>query len=197
MKRIIIGLTGASGSILAYTAIKKLLENGHEVHLVASGLGERVMAYELEQPYSEILSEFMTYSKFVHHDNDNLFARIASGSYPVDAMCIIPCSMGTLGKISGGTSDNLICRAADVMLKERRPLILVTRETPLSGIHLENMVKLSRYGATIMPPVPAFYNRPKTLEDVIAHTVARILSTIGVTLDEHISWNGLEDNGHE
>ncbi|HAS73530.1 MAG TPA: aromatic acid decarboxylase [Clostridiales bacterium UBA8960] len=197
MKRIIIGLTGASGSILAYTAVKKLLDNGHEVHFVASDLGQRVMAYELERSYSEILIEFGSYRNFVHHENDNMFASIASGSYSSDAMCIIPCSMGTLGKISGGIADNLLCRAADVMLKEHRPLVLVTRETPLSGIHLENMVKLSRYGATIMPPVPAFYNKPKSLEDMIQHTVARILRALGITLDEHVTWSGLEDSSHE
>ena len=201
MKRILVGLTGASGSVLAYTVVKLLLENGHEVHFVASKLGERVMAYELERDYTDVISEFESFSHFVHHDNDDLFASIASGSYPVDAMVIVPCSMGTLGKIAGvsklgervmayelerdytdvisefesfshfvhhdnddlfasiasgsypvdamvivpcsmgtlgkiagGIADSLICRAADVALKERRALVLVTRETPLSGI---------------------------------------------------------------
>ena len=192
MKRIVVGLTGASGSILAYTVIQKLLENGHEVHLVASTLGERVMAYELERRYQDILADFKKNPNFVVHDNDNLFASISSGSYLVDAMCIVPCSMGTLGKIAGGISDSLICRAADVTLKERRPLVLVIRETPLSGIHLENMLKLNRYGATIMPPVPAYYNKPKTVADIVTGSAARILRTLGVIIDDYKVWSGDE-----
>lgn len=190
MKRILVGLTGASGSVLAYTVVKSLLENGHEVHFVASKLGERVMAYELERDYADVLSEFGSFSHFVHHDNDNLFASIASGSYPVDAMVIVPCSMGTLGKIAGGIADSLMCRAADVALKERRTLVLVTRETPLSGIHLENMLKLTRYGATILPPVPAYYSKPKTVQDIVNQTAARILSTLGIITEEQVVWNG-------
>ena len=190
MKRILVGLTGASGSVLAYTVVKLLLENGHEVHFVASKLGERVMAYELERDYADILCEFGSFSHFVHHDNDNLFASIASGSYPVDGMVIVPCSMGTLGKITGGIADSLICRAADVALKERRALILVTRETPLSGIHLENMLKLTRYGATIVPPVPAYYSKPKTVQDIVNQTAARILGTLGIVTEEQVVWNG-------
>ncbi len=190
MKRILVGLTGASGSVLAYTVVKLLLENGHEVHFVASKLGERVMAYELDRDYADVLSEFETFSHFVHHDNDNLFASIASGSYPVDAMVIVPCSMGTLGKIAGGIADSLICRAADVALKERRALVLVTRETPLNGIHLENMLKLTRYGATILPPVPAYYSKPKTVQDIVNQTAARILGTLGIASEEQVVWNG-------
>lgn len=190
MKRILVGLTGASGSVLAYTVVKLLLENGHEVHFVASKLGERVMAYELERDYADVLSEFESFSHFVHHDNDNLFASIASGSYPVDAMVIVPCSMGTLGKIAGGIADSLICRAADVALKERRALVLVTRETPLNGIHLENMLKLTRYGATILPPVPAYYSKPKTVQDIVNQTAARILGTLGIASEEQVVWNG-------
>ncbi len=190
MKRILVGLTGASGSVLAYTVVKLLLENGHEVHFVASKLGERVMAYELERDYADVLSEFESFSHFVHHDNDNLFASIASGSYPVDAMVIVPCSMGTLGKIAGGIADSLICRAADVALKERRALVLVTRETPLSGIHLENMLKLTRYGATILPPVPAYYSKPKSVQDIVNQTAARILGTLGIVTEEQVVWNG-------
>lgn len=190
MKRILVGLTGASGSVLAYTVVKLLLENGHEVHFVASKLGERVMAYELERDYTDVISEFESFSHFVHHDNDDLFASIASGSYPVDAMVIVPCSMGTLGKIAGGIADSLICRAADVALKERRALVLVTRETPLSGIHLENMLKLTRYGATILPPVPAFYSKPKTVQDIVNQMSARILGTMGIITEEQVVWNG-------
>ncbi len=190
MKRILVGLTGASGSILAYAVIKQLLENGHEVHFVASKLGEQVMAYELERDYLNVLSEFESYGHFVRYDNENLFASIASGSFPIDAMVIVPCSMGTLGKIAGGIADSLICRAADVTLKERRSLVLVTRETPLNGIHLENMLKLTRYGAIILPPVPAYYNKPKTVQDIVTQTAARILGTLGMVTAEQVVWNG-------
>lgn len=192
MKTIIIGVTGASGSVLAHQTVLKLLALGYQVHFITTELGARVMAYELEQPFTELLQNYAQNHNFVHHKNDDLFASISSGSFPIDAMCILPCSMGTLGKIAGGISDSLICRAADVTLKERRPLLLVTRETPLSGIHLENMLKLSRYGAIIMPPMPAYYNRPKTVEALIDHTVSRILRTLGVTSDSDVIWTGGE-----
>lgn len=192
MKTIIVGVTGASGSVLAHQTVLKLLALGHNVHFITTELGARVMAYELEQPFSALLESYGHYPNFTRHQNDDLFASISSGSFPVDAMCILPCSMGTLGKIAGGISDSLICRAADVTLKERRPLLLVTRETPLSGIHLENMLKLNRYGAIIMPPVPAYYNRPKTVESLIDHTVSRILRTLGITSDTDMIWTGGE-----
>jgi len=172
MKRVIVGLTGASGSLLAQSVIDQLLTLGHEVHFVASKLGEKVMAYELETPYETVL------------------AAISSGSFPIDGMCIVPCSMGTLGKIASGITDTLICRAADVSLKERRPLVLMTRETPLNGIHLENMLKLSRYGAVIMPPVPAFYNRPQTVTAIVEQTAARALRTLGIMTEAYPVWNG-------
>ncbi|MDH8677926.1 UbiX family flavin prenyltransferase [Fusibacter bizertensis] len=190
MKRIIVGLTGASGSILAYSVIEQLLALGHEVHFVTSKLGEKVMAYEMEDHFEKIIGKFMSSPLFIKYDQENLFAAISSGSFPIDGMCIVPCSMGTMGKIAGGIADSLICRAADVTLKEKRPLVLVTRETPLSGIHLENMLKLTRYGAVIMPPVPAFYNRPKTVKDIVDQTAARVLRTLGIQSDTYPIWSG-------
>ncbi|MCA0385061.1 MAG: UbiX family flavin prenyltransferase [Firmicutes bacterium] len=190
MKRVIVGLTGASGSLLAQSVIDQLLTLGHEVHFVASKLGEKVMAYELETPYETVLAAFKENPLFHLYDNDNLFAAISSGSFPIDGMCIVPCSMGTLGKIASGITDTLICRAADVSLKERRPLVLMTRETPLNGIHLENMLKLSRYGAVIMPPVPAFYNRPQTVTAIVEQTAARALRTLGIMTEAYPVWNG-------
>lgn len=193
MKRIIVGLTGASGSALTYSVIEQLLSLGHEVHFVASKLGEKVMAYELEDNYEALISPFLNNSRFIRYEQEDLFSNISSGSYPIDGMCIVPCSMGTMGKIAGGIADTLICRGADVTLKEKRPLILVTRETPLSGIHLENMLKLTRYGAVIMPPVPAFYNKPKSVKEIVDQTAARVLRTFGIMSDTYPIWNGNSD----
>ena len=114
------------------------------------------------------------------HSRDDWMAPMASGSNPGDAMAICPCTMGTLGAVANGMADNLIERAADVMLKERRPLVLVPRETPLSAIHLENMLKLARAGAVILPPAPGFYTRPRTIDDVVDFVVARVLDHLGV-----------------
>lgn len=197
MKKIIVALTGASGSILAYKVVEQLLEAGHEVHFIASTQGEKVMAYELERDYGDILSDFKENKRFIVHANDQLFAPIASGSYPVDAMCIVPCSMGTMGKIAHGIADSLICRAADVTLKERRHLVLVVRETPLSSIHLENMLTLSRCGVSIVPPVPAYYNRPKTADEIATQSAARILKTLGIDSHNHVIWEGTMGDLHE
>lgn len=189
MKKIIIGLTGASGSVLAYRLMEALLTLGHEVHFVSTDMGKQVLAFELEMPFETAMTALNRLSPhFKRYESGDLFAAIASGSFSVDAMAVVPCSMGTLAKICTGISDSLLCRAADVTLKERRPLILVARETPLSSIHLENMLKLSRMGAVIMPPVPAFYNKPKTLDEVIDQSVGRILNTLGIHNELHQIW---------
>lgn len=191
MKRIVVGITGASGSILAKGVIEALLTGGHEVHLVVSEQGKKVLAYELEKDFSNFMNELKTLSsKLYLHETGDLFASISSGSFHTDGMIVVPCSMGTLGKIAGGTSDNLLCRAADVTLKEQRPLILVARETPLSSLHLENMLKLSRNGAVILPPVPAYYNRPKDLETLINHTIGRILKSAKIENPLYAVWHG-------
>lgn len=189
MKKIVIGMTGASGSILAYRLVQTLLELGHEVHFVSTEMGKKVMSFELEKPYVICLESFKNTSQhFYSYDNNQLFAKIASGSFFTDAMVVLPCSMGTLAKISTGISDSLLCRAADVCLKEQRQLILVPRETPLSSIHLENMLRLSRMGVAIMPPVPAFYQKPKTLADVVDLTVGRLISTLRINNPLHQIW---------
>lgn len=189
MKKIIIGITGASGSIFAYRLIEILLQLGYEVHLVATSNGERVCEYELEKSFEKIISSYSKFEgKLFRYANDNLFAKIASGSFKVDAMIVVPCSMGTLAKIAHGISDNLLTRVADVMLKEHRPLVLISRESPLSSIHLENMLKLSRLGVIIMPPVPILYNKPKTLEESIDLIVGRILVTLNIDNPYHKIW---------
>jgi 4-hydroxy-3-polyprenylbenzoate decarboxylase len=189
MKKIIVGITGASGSILAHRFIEALLFLNNEVHLVITPNGEKVCEYELEQSFEEMLEFYKKLGgKIYYYQNDDLFARISSGSYKTDAMVIIPCSMGTLGKVANGISDTLLTRTADVMIKEDRRLILITRESPLSSIHLENMLKLSRIGVTIMPPVPSFYNKPKNLEESISLTVGRILQNIDIENPYHKVW---------
>lgn len=196
MKKIIVGITGASGSIFAHRIIESLLSLGHEVHLVATSNGEKVCAYELDQSFKTLIKHYQSLSKneiaqnarlFVY-DNADLFSQIASGSYKTDAMVVVPCSMGTLAKISQGLSESLLTRAADVMIKEQRKLVLVTRESPLSPIHLENMLKLSRLGVMIMPPVPAFYNKPQTLAESVGMSVGRILEILNVENPHHKIW---------
>ena len=189
MKKIIVGITGASGSIFAHRFITSLLSLGHEVNLVVTPSGKSVCLYELEKNYEEMIDEYQTLKgQFDAYSNDDFFSKIASGSYKADAMVIIPCSMGTVSKVANGISDNLLTRAADVMIKEQRRLMLITRESPLSSIHLENMLKLSRIGVTIMPPVPAFYNKPKTLDDSINLSVGRMLESLDIENPFHKIW---------
>lgn len=190
MKKIIVAVTGASGSILAQKMIRELVALGHEVHLISTDQGKKVFEYELDMSIEAYVDAWTAENKLIYHDNQNFFSPLASGSYAVDAMIIVPCSMGTLGKIRSVTSDHLICRAADVMLKEKRPLVMVVRETPLSSLHLENMLHLSQAGALIMPPVPAYYNKPKDIDEMTSHTVGRILSTVGIQSREHKTWKG-------
>ena len=125
-------------------------------------------------------------------DPKDFFSKIASGSFPTRGMVVAPCSMGLLGRVASGTSDSLIERAADVTLKERRRLILLARESPLSSIHLENMLTLSRAGAVIMPPVPAFYMKPESIDDLIHQTLCRVMDLLGLDSDPEERWNGRE-----
>lgn len=190
MKKIIVGVTGASGSVFAHKLIEALLELGHEVHLVYTDNGQKVTEFELDNSLTSLLEHYgqINRENLYLYENGDLFSRIASGSYGVDAMVIVPCSMGTLAKVAHGISEHLITRAADVMIKENRKLVMVTRESPLSSIHLENMLKLSKIGVVIMPPVPAFYNKPSTLEDSILLSVGRILELLSIDNPHHRVW---------
>jgi len=194
MKEIIVGITGASGSILACRLSKSLLELRYEVHLVATDNGQKVWDYELGESFTQFRESCQQDNgKLFLYSNDDLFAPIASGSFKANAMVILPCSMGTLAKIAHGIADSLLTRAADVMLKEHRSLLLVPRETPLSAIHLENMLKLSRLGVTIMPPVPAFYHKPRTLEECIDLIIGRILDSLEIENPYHKVWRGYHE----
>ena len=188
-KKITLAFTGASGLPYGMRLLECLLQSGHHVHLVYSQAAQMVTKQELdftlpsrpqdaEQLLKGRLGKFKgELSVFGIQD---WYAPMASGSNPGDAMVVCPCTMGTLGKIAGGISDDLIARTADVMLKEKRALILVPREMPFSSIHLENMLKLSLAGAVIMPPNPGFYNHPRSVQDIVDFVVARILDHLGV-----------------
>lgn len=178
---IILGITGASGAPYAVRLLRALCETRTPIRLIISGYGHRLLAEESGIDSVEALREATgDWSNVQLYDSSDRGATPASGSAPSRGMVICPCSMGTLGSIAAGTSRNLVERAADVVLKERRPLILVPRETPLSLIHLENMARLTRAGATVLPAAPGFYHRPETIDDLVDFVVARILAHVGV-----------------
>lgn len=195
MKKIVVGITGASGSIYAKRMIEVLVEQGILVHVIATDTGKKVFNYELSLNLESWITEMQQqYSNLKLEDNNNLFAGVASGSYGFDAVIILPCSMGTMAEISHGLSSNLLCRAADVALKESRPLIIVPRETPLNTIHLENMCRLSKVGATIIPAMPGFYHHPQTMDDLINFVVGKILSYLKIKHELFKKW---EDTKYE
>lgn len=181
---ILVAITGASGSIYGLRLLEELLKAGHQVTLVASASGREVCRFEtgVELADSDTLKARWAVSdaKLILRGVDDLWAPEASGSAAPEAMVIAPCSMGTAGRIAAGISGNLIERAADVMLKERRPLLLLPRETPFSSIHLENLLKLSQIGARIVPAMPAFYQRPATLDDMVDFVVGKLLDQLGI-----------------
>lgn len=175
-RRIVVGITGASGSCYGVHLVKTLLQIGYEVFLTVSNAGYLVLREELAiNSPKELLDFFNNHENLYLYEWDNIAAPIASGSFKTEGMVISPCSMGTLAMIAQGISHNLIARAADVCLKERRTLVLVVRETPLNTIHLENMLTLSRMGVVILPAMPAFYQHPQTLDDLIAFITGRTL----------------------
>lgn len=183
--KIVVGISGGSGSVYAVSLLKALKELGVETHLVVSTMGEYVTEHETGIKLNE-LKEMATY----YHDNKNFAASIASGSFKVDGMVVLPCSMKTLASVANGFSDNLLSRACDVNIKEGRKLVLVPRETPLSPVHLENMLKLSKMGVVIFPPSPGFYNHPESLEDLIVNMTGRILDSLGIENNLANRWEG-------
>ena len=183
--RLIVGMTGATGAIYGVRLLERLREAGAETHLVISRWGARTLLHETS--WSRERVEALASVTYAPAD---MGAAISSGSFRTDGMVIAPCSAKTLAAIAHGFGENLIHRAADVVLKERRRLVLSVREAPLSDIHLENMLKLSRMGAVILPPMPAFYNNPRTVDDVIDYTVARILDQFGMQVESAMRWSG-------
>jgi 4-hydroxy-3-polyprenylbenzoate decarboxylase len=185
--RIIVGITGATGAIFGIRILEALKEAGVETHLVMSKWAERTI--QLETDYTA--SQVKKLASVVHHPA-NQAASISSGSFRVSGMIVAPCSMKTLAAISAGYADGLLVRAADVILKERKKLVLLTRETPLNDIHLQNMLNLSRMGAVIMPPMPAFYNKPATVDDIVNHIVARTLDQFDIENTLTKRWKGMQ-----
>jgi 4-hydroxy-3-polyprenylbenzoate decarboxylase len=198
VKSIIVGISGASGAIYAQRLLCYLEASPEvrEINLVVSGPARRVIADELdisptadaEQMVAEMIGR-RSVKTVIHHPGD-IGATIASGSYPIDAMAIIPCSASTLGVLASGSSRNLLHRAADVCLKEGRRLVIVPRETPLSIIHLENMLKLRQAGAMIVPAMPAFYHRPADLIALADHFVYRVMDHLGLSHSQETVWRG-------
>lgn len=182
---IIVGVTGATGTIYGIKLLEALKENKNiHIDLIISNWAKENL--KIETGYS--LKYFESIADEVM-DNNNLSGKTSSGSYKCDGMVILPCSMKTLSSIANGYCDNLISRSADVMIKEERKLIICPRETPLSPIHLENMLKLSRIGVKIIPPMPAFYNRPESIDDIINHHIMKILDQFGIEFNKGKRWH--------
>lgn len=191
--RWVIGMTGASGAAYGVRLCRFLLEAGFEVHLIVTDAGWRVLHDELgwdaARRKETLEREFGEgRGRMVYYPNQDIGAAVASGSFRTKGMVVIPCSMGTLAGIAHGASDNLLERAADVMLKEGRRLIVVPRETPLHEIHLENMLKLARMGTRIIPAMPAFYQMPRTLEDIVDFLVGKVLDMMDIDHDLYRRW---------
>jgi 4-hydroxy-3-polyprenylbenzoate decarboxylase len=194
-----IGITGASGAIYATRTIAALLERGHHLEVIISDYGRRLLRDELgERAAVDKLFEYLAFTygdgvrngTYTLHSNKDLGARIASGSQDCEGMVVVPCSMKSLAGIANGLSRNLVERAADVMLKERRPLIVVPRETPMSLPQLRNMVLCAEAGAMMMPAMPAFYQMPKTLDDLADFMAGKILSALRIPHQLYPSWQG-------
>lgn len=188
-----VGITGASGAQYGIRLVQKLLSESYKVHLVLTEAAWQVFQLELKLDTSnrdKLLFElFSINNELLHvHSLHDYRAPIASGSYKHDGMVIIPCSMGTLSSIASASSNNVLERAADVMLKEKRKLILVPRETPLNEIHLENMLRLSKMGVTILPAMPGFYQHPTSIEDLIDFVVGKVLDNFGVDHSLFTRW---------
>jgi len=188
--RIIVAITGATGALYGIRMLTALAELGVETHLILSRWAEVTIAKETGHTVREVAA-----MASVSHPRDNQAASIASGSFRHDGMIVAPCSMKTLSAIRFGHAGDLISRAADVTLKERRRLVLMTRETPLNDIHLENMLALSRMGVIIAPPAPAFYNNPQTIADLIDHGVGRVLDLFGLELPQMRRGEGMRASG--
>jgi 4-hydroxy-3-polyprenylbenzoate decarboxylase len=196
-RTITIGVTGASGAILAQKTLALLEEDARvsRIHLVISETGQRLFSEELDITSGDLkkLPQRLlgrSSKKIEVLPNKDVGAAIASGSYPVDAMLVIPCTMGALASVANGISDDLMARAADVMLKEGRKLVLCVRDTPFNRIHLENMLRAQQAGAVIMPVVPAFYFKPKSIDEIVTQYVCRVLAQAGLPQDQMYRWTG-------
>ena len=180
MDPVVVGISGASGSVLAQTAIDTLLRHDIPVIATCSSAARMVWQEEMDEQFASVVARWQESPHFTYCPIGDLKSPIASGSIPTAGMVVIPCSTGTVASIAQGISTNLLQRAAEVCIKEQRRLVLVPRETPLSAIHLENMLKLARLGVMIIPPEPAFYLRPRTIQDITDYLVAKTLNAFGI-----------------
>jgi len=180
--KLVVAVTGASGIVYALNFLKAASKYDFETYLIITEAGEKVAKHELGDT-----EQLKSLARRVYTPED-LAADIASGSYPLDGMVIVPASMKTVSALANGYTDNLVTRAADVQLKERRPLIVVPRETPLHAVHLENMAKLSRLGAVILPAMPGFYHNPESVDDLVDFVVGKILDQLGVENKMYNRW---------
>jgi len=187
LSRYIVALTGASGVVYGLQLITELLKREHEVHLVVSEPAALVLRQEMGwqqvSSWEDVIRDHLPPGKLLYYNNSDIAAPIASGSFISDAMVIIPCTMSTLAAVAHGMSGSLIERAADVMLKEQRSLILVPRETPLSAVHLRNMLLLADMGVSIVPAMPAFYHQPESINDLISFMVGKVLDIMQISHD--------------
>ena len=182
MNPVVVGISGASGSMMALATVEELLRRDTPTALVCSNAGRLVWQEELDVSFTETLAVWQEHPKFTFYPINDLRAPIASGTYPTSGMVMVPASMNSIASVANGLSSNLLLRAADVCLKENRRLVLVPRESPLHSIHLENMLKLARMGAVVLPPEPAFYLKPQSVEDVVRFIVGRIM--VALNLDQ-------------
>ena len=185
MKSLVVGITGASGAVYGVRLLEVLAPLPVETHLVVSKWGQRTLEHETGRSLDDLRALADR-----HYAPGDMAALMSSGSSAIEGMVVAPCSARSLAAIACGLSENLIHRAADVTIKERRPLVLLVRETPLSAIHLENMLKLARLGVTILPPVPAFYGRPESIDAMVDYTVARTLDQLGLRRESDARWQG-------
>jgi polyprenyl P-hydroxybenzoate/phenylacrylic acid decarboxylase-like protein len=185
-RRIIVGITGASGALYGIRVLERLRELPVETHLIATRWARITIEHETGRSFDEIRA--LAHVTYAEGDQS---AAVSSGSFVTGGMVIVPCSMKTVGALAAGFAHNLVCRAADVVLKEKRPLVLAVRETPLHSVHLRNLLTLSDLGAVIAPPLPAFYTRPQTLDDIVDQTAVRLLDQLGIHEDVPTRWQGL------
>ncbi len=184
-KKLILGITGASGSLYAVQFLKLMQQVEVDIHAIISDAGRLVLRHELNLTPDDLQQYVVKW-----HDATDFAAPMSSGSARFDAMLVLPCTMGSLGAIANGTVKNLIHRAADVMLKEKKPLLLAVRETPFNRIHLENLLKVHDAGATICPPMPSFYHHPVSLEEMATFFAGRLAELVGVDIADLKRWQG-------
>ena len=191
---VVVGITGASGAVMARSMVDALLRRDIPTVALCSNAGRLVWQEEIGEHFNNTLIEWQEHPAFTYYPINDLRAPVASGTYPTAGMVIMPASMNSIASLAGGLSGNLLLRTADVCLKERRPLVLVPRETPLHSIHLNNMLTLSRMGAVVVPPEPAFYLKPQSIEDIVDFVVARVFVALGLdqAMPEKMQYQGPE-----